>query len=80
MVILAVVKRYKTRRGSPVDNRPFTDKLHLFVKFGSCIFFICIYILFYNKKFGIPVLHHSIGGSGWDLISGGKRLGELLGL
>ena len=26
---------------------------------------------------GIPVLHDSIGGSGWDLISGGKRVGEL---
>ena len=23
---------------------------------------------------GIPVLHDSIGGSGWDLISGGKRV------
>ena len=30
--------------------------------------------------FGIPVLHDSIGGSGWDLISGGKRVGELHGL
>ena len=29
---------------------------------------------------GIPVLHDSIGGSGWDLISGGKRVGELHGL
>ena len=26
---------------------------------------------------GIPVLHDSIGGSGWDLVSGGKRVGEL---
>ena len=25
-------KRFKTRRGSPVDNRPSTDKLHRFVK------------------------------------------------
>ena len=24
---------------------------------------------------GIPVLHDCIGGSGWDLISGGKRVG-----
>ena len=29
---------------------------------------------------GIPVLHDSIGGSGWDLISGGKRVGLLHGL
>ena len=33
-----------------------------------------------NVKFGIPVLHDSISGSGWDLISGGKRVGELHGL
>ena len=26
---------------------------------------------------GIPVLHDSIGGRGWDVISGGKRVGEL---
>ena len=29
---------------------------------------------------GIPVLHDSNSGSGWDLISGGKKLGELHGL
>ena len=29
---------------------------------------------------GIPVLHDSVGGSGWDLISGGKRVGKLHGL
>ena len=33
-------------------------------------------------KEGIPVIHDSIGGSGWDLISGGewKRMGELQGI
>ena len=30
----------------------------------------------YSTVMGIPVLHDSIGGSGWDLISGGKRVGE----
>ena len=38
---------------------------------------------FYNTNVhstdGIPVLHDSIGGSGWDLVSGGKRVGELHG-
>ena len=29
---------------------------------------------------GISVLHDSIGGSGWDLIGGGKRVRELHGL
>ena len=29
---------------------------------------------------GIPVINDYIGGSGWDLISGGKRVGELHGL
>ena len=31
-------------------------------------------------KEGIQVLHDSIGGSGWDLIGGGKRVGELQGI
>ena len=33
-----------------------------------------------NCLMGIPVLHDSIGGSEWDLINGGKRVGELYGL
>ena len=28
---------------------------------------------------GIPVLHDSISGNGWDFISGGKKVGELHG-
>ena len=33
-----------------------------------------------NRNNGIPVLHDSISGSGWDLISGGKKVGEIHGL
>ena len=33
-----------------------------------------------KNSFGIPVLHTSISGRQWDLISGGKRVGELRGL
>ena len=32
-----------------------------------------------TAAFGIPVVHDSISGSGWNFISGGKRVGELHG-
>ena len=34
---------------------------------------------FHGHPNGIPVLHDSSGGSGWDFISGGKRVGYLYG-
>ena len=40
----------------------------------------CVLLKLQNyKPFVIPVLHGSIGGSRWDLFSGGKRVAELYG-